>query len=83
MAAAGPQIVATQDPISYGGAPALAEPVQRKGSRSTESLNEKESHPVDHEAILAKDTEDVEAARSRRQNLMHKVSLGRVPSILQ
>ncbi|KAJ7928597.1 Na+ dependent nucleoside transporter C-terminus-domain-containing protein [Mycena leptocephala] len=72
MAAAGPQIVATQDPISYGGAPALAEPVQRKGSRSTESLNEKESHPVDHEAILAKDTEDVEAARSRRQNLMHK-----------
>ncbi|KAJ6497866.1 Na+ dependent nucleoside transporter C-terminus-domain-containing protein [Mycena sanguinolenta] len=50
------------------------EPVQRKGSRSTQSLNEKEAQPaVDHEAILAKDSEEVEAARTRRQNLGHKL----------
>ncbi|KAJ7690616.1 Na+ dependent nucleoside transporter C-terminus-domain-containing protein, partial [Mycena rosella] len=30
------------------------------------------AHPVDHEGVLAKDTEDVEAARTRRQNFYHK-----------
>lgn len=48
-------------------------PVQRKSSRSTESLskekldtNEKHHHPVDTEIALAKDTEEVELARARR-----------------
>ncbi|KAJ7124936.1 Na+ dependent nucleoside transporter C-terminus-domain-containing protein [Mycena epipterygia] len=66
---------ATSEPTpTYDGSSAIAqEPVQRKGSRSTASFNEKEAHPVaDHEMMLAKDTEDVEAARTRRQNLYHK-----------
>lgn len=80
MSAAGALIAATADPITYGGAPATPqEPVQRKGSRSTESFNEKDAHPaVDHETMLAKDTEDVEAARTRRQDIYRKVR-GRVP----
>jgi hypothetical protein len=77
MAAAGAHIAATQDPITYGGSPAISqEPVQRKASHSTGSYNEKdekEAHVVDHENILAKDTEDVEAARTRRENMYHKV----------
>ncbi|KAJ7497101.1 Na+ dependent nucleoside transporter C-terminus-domain-containing protein [Mycena latifolia] len=73
MAAAGAQIAATQDPTTPVASPAISqEPVQRKTTRSTGSYNEKEAHPVDHEAVLAKDTEDVEAARTRRENMYSK-----------
>ncbi|KAF7321497.1 hypothetical protein MKEN_00670500 [Mycena kentingensis (nom. inval.)] len=59
--------------VPYASSPAIAqEPVQRKSSRSTESLNEKQA-PTDPEAvILAKDTEEVEEARHRRHNLYQK-----------
>ncbi|KAJ7782883.1 Na+ dependent nucleoside transporter C-terminus-domain-containing protein [Mycena metata] len=65
---------ASADPVAYEAAPVTSEPVQRKGSRSTASLNEKQVHPVtDHENMLAKDTEEVEAARTRRQETYHKL----------
>jgi len=59
--------------VPYTSAPAIAqEPVQRKSSRSTDSLNEKQA-PTDPEAvILAKDTEEVEEARDRRHDLYQK-----------
>ncbi|KAJ7755724.1 Na+ dependent nucleoside transporter C-terminus-domain-containing protein [Mycena maculata] len=65
--------LATQEPATYGGI--SQEPVQRKGSRSSgESYNEKKSHlPVDHEMMLAKDTEEAEEARTARQSLYNKL----------
>ncbi|KAJ7874704.1 Na+ dependent nucleoside transporter C-terminus-domain-containing protein [Mycena olivaceomarginata] len=70
-------MAAPVDATAYHVAPAPAisnEPVQRKGSRSTESFHEKQANPaVDHEAVLAKDSEEVEEDRTRRQNLMHKL----------
>jgi hypothetical protein len=72
-------MAAPVDATAYHVAPAPAisnEPVQRKGSRSTESFHEKQANPaVDHEAVLAKDSEEVEEDRTRRQNLMHKVGI--------
>ncbi|KAJ7078885.1 Na+ dependent nucleoside transporter C-terminus-domain-containing protein [Mycena belliarum] len=68
MAAAGVPVPATHEPAG----PISQEPVQRKSSRSTASFNEKEAVPVDHDAVLARDTEDVEAARTRRDTAYSK-----------
>ncbi|KAJ7647519.1 Na+ dependent nucleoside transporter C-terminus-domain-containing protein [Roridomyces roridus] len=66
--------MASATPVQAAPYDAAITPVQRKGSRhSSESFNEKAGHPaVDAEAVLEKDTEEVEADRAARQNLMRK-----------
>ncbi|KAF7298166.1 hypothetical protein HMN09_01038400 [Mycena chlorophos] len=64
------------EPVTTGTTSAIAtEPVQRKSSRSMESLDEKQADvPTDPEAlVLAKDSEETEAARARRNNLYRKL----------